>query len=141
MSPGEKEAVELISKAGLEAEICSATRSVVKDIDVAMMYDAFTMFLLSSLESYGISKKGEAGAFVEAGNLKLDGEWPSNTSGTELAWSYLQGFTNLTEGICQMRGESGACQVKDAEICMVTGLGGAIEPAGGSGAACCILRR
>lgn len=36
MSPGEKEAVELISKAGLEAEICSATRSVVKDIDVAI---------------------------------------------------------------------------------------------------------
>ena len=36
VSPGEKEAVELISKAGLEAEICSATRSVVKDIDVAI---------------------------------------------------------------------------------------------------------
>jgi acetyl-CoA acetyltransferase len=112
-----------------------------KDIHVAMMYDAFTMFLLSSLESYGICKKGEAGAFVEAGNLRLDGEWPSNTSGTELSWSYLQGFTNLTEGIRQLRGESGACQVKNAEICMVTGSGGSLEPAAGSGAACCILRR
>jgi acetyl-CoA acetyltransferase len=112
-----------------------------KDIDVAMMYDAFTIFLLSALESYGICKKGEAGAFVEAGNIGLDGELPCNTSGTELSWSYLQGFTNLTEGIRQMRGESGACQVKDAEICLVTGFGGAIEPAGGSGAACCILRR
>lgn len=36
MSPGEREAVELISKDGLNAEICSATRSVVKDIDVAI---------------------------------------------------------------------------------------------------------
>ncbi len=112
-----------------------------KDVDVAMMYDAFTMFFLSGLESYGICKKGEAGAFVEAGNLKLDGEWPSNTSGTELSWSYLMGFTNLTEGIRQLRGECGACQVKDAEVCMVTGSGGSAEPALGSAAACCILRR
>jgi len=112
-----------------------------KDVDVAMMYDAFTMFLLAGLESYGICKKGEAGAFVEAGNLKLDGEWPSNTSGTELSWSYLMGFTNIIEGIRQLRGESGACQVKNAEICMVTGLGGSSEPALGSAAACCILRR
>lgn len=36
MSPGEQEAVRLISQAGLEAEICSATRSVVRDIDVAI---------------------------------------------------------------------------------------------------------
>jgi acetyl-CoA acetyltransferase len=113
----------------------------VKDIDVAEIYDAFTIFLLSQLESYGICGKGEAGAFVEAGNLRLDGSLPSNTSGTELSWSYLQGFTHLTEGIRQMRGEGGECQVKDAEIAMVTGLGAAPEPALGSAAACCILRR
>ena len=112
-----------------------------KDVDVAEMYDAFTPFLLSQLEAYGICGRGEAGPFVEAGNLRLDGAWPCNTSGTELSWSYLQGFTHLTEGIRQMRGEAGACQVKDAEICMVTGLGGSLEPAAGSAAACSILRR
>ena len=110
-----------------------------KDIDVAELYDAFTIFLLSQLESYGICGRGEAGAFVEAGNLKLDGQFPSNTSGTGLSWGYLMGFTQLTEGIRQMRGEAGACQVKDAEICMVTGLGGMAE--NGSAATCCILRR
>jgi D-citramalate synthase len=36
VSPGEREAVELISNEGLRAEICSATRSVIKDIDVAI---------------------------------------------------------------------------------------------------------
>ncbi len=112
-----------------------------KDIDVAEMYDAFTIFLLAQLESYGICGKGEAGAFVEAGNLRLDGEWPSNTSGTELSWSYLQGFTHLTEGIRQLRGEGGDCQVENAEIAMITGLGGTEEPGIGSAAACCILRR
>jgi acetyl-CoA acetyltransferase len=109
-----------------------------KDVDVAELYDAFTMFLLSQLESYGICGRGEAGAFVEEGNLKLNGAFPSNTSGTELSWSYLQGFTHLTEGIRQMRGEAGECQVKGSEICMVTNLGG--FPIGSS-AACCILRR
>ena len=112
-----------------------------KDIDVTEMYDAFTIFLLSQLESYGNRGKGEAGAYVEAGNMRLDGSLASNTSGTELSWSYLQGFTHLTEGIRQMRGEGGGCQVKDAEIAMVTGLGGGVEPALGSAAACCILRR
>jgi len=111
----------------------------IKDIDVAEIYDAFTIFLLSQLESYGICAKGEAGPFVEAGNLKLDGQLPCNTSGTGLSWGYLMGFTQLTEGIRQMRGEGGECQVKDAEICLVTGLGGMVD--NGSAATCCILRR
>jgi acetyl-CoA acetyltransferase len=109
-----------------------------KDVDVAELYDAFTPFLLSQLEAYGICGRGEAGPFVEAGNLKLDGAFPSNTSGTELSWSYMMGFSHLTEGIRQMRGESGACQVRNAEIGMITGLG---PPAPGSTAVCCILRR
>jgi len=36
VSPGEREAVALISKEGLEAEVCSATRSVIRDIDAAI---------------------------------------------------------------------------------------------------------
>jgi D-citramalate synthase len=36
VSPGEREAVELISEAGFDAEICSAARSVAKDIDIAI---------------------------------------------------------------------------------------------------------
>lgn len=109
-----------------------------KDVDVAQFYDAFTMFLLSGLEAYGVVGRGEAGPFVAEGNLKLHGSFPCNTSGTELSWGYVQGFTHTTEGIRQMRGEGGATQVKDAEICMVTGLGGFPF---GSAAGCCILRR
>ena len=110
-----------------------------KDIDVAELYDAFTIFLLSQLEAYGICKKGEAGDFVAAGNLKLTGSFPCNTSGNALSWGYLMGFTQLIEGIRQMRGEGGATQVKGAEICLVTGLGGMVDV--GSAATCTILRR
>jgi acetyl-CoA acetyltransferase len=110
-----------------------------KDIDVAEFYDAFTIFLLSQLEAYGVCKKGEAGDFAAAGNLKLTGSFPCNTSGTALSWGYLMGFTQITEGIRQMRGEAGPTQVKDAETCLVTGLGGMVDV--GSAATCCILRK
>ncbi len=110
-----------------------------KDIDVAQLYDAFTIFLLSQLESYGICGQGEAGDFVAEGNIKLSGSFPCNTSGNALSWGYLMGFTQLVEGIRQMRGEGGATQVKDAEICLVTGLGGMVDV--GSAATCTILRR
>jgi acetyl-CoA acetyltransferase len=112
----------------------------VKDIDVAQLYDAFTIFVVSQLESYGICGRGEAGAYIEDGNLGLQGPLPCNTSGTLHSWSYLQGFTHLYEGIKQMRGEAGECQVKDAELCLATGLG-ASGMIGGSAAGCCILRR
>ena len=111
----------------------------IKDIDVAEFYDAFTIFLLSQIESYGFCGRGEGGAFVQEGNLKPGGRLPANTSGTSLSWGYLMGFTQLTEGIRQMRGEGGECQIKGAEICLVTGLGGMVD--NGSAATCCILRR
>ena len=127
----------ITEKAGKHAlEMAGIT---MKDIDVAEFYDAFTIFLLSQLESYGICGRGEAGPFVEAGNLKLTGSFPSNTSGTALSWGYLMGFTQLTEGIRQLRGEGGATQVPGAEICLVTGLGGMVDC--GSAASCTILRR
>jgi acetyl-CoA acetyltransferase len=97
----------------------------VGDIDVAELYDCFTITVLMELEGYGFCGVGEAGSFVEEGNLRLDGAIPTNTSGGELSWTYMQGFSPLVEGIRQMRGECGPRQVKDANICLV-GTHGAV---------------
>lgn len=91
----------------------------VKDIDVAELYDCFTITVIIELEDYGFCKKGEGGPFVEAGNLRLDGAIPTNTAGGELSWAYMGGFTALVEGIRQTRGECGPRQVKDAKTCLV----------------------
>lgn len=110
-----------------------------KDIDVAQFYDAFTINVIQQLSGFGFCRRGEEGVFIEEGNIGLNGIIPSNTSGTLHSWSYLHSWTHFTEGIRQLRGEAGECQVKNAEICLVTGGLGAMD--NGVAAGCFILRR
>ncbi len=102
----------------------------IKDIDVAQIYDCFTITVLMALEGLGFCGIGESGPFVADGNLGLNGAIPTNTAGGELAWGYMQGFTPIVEAIRQLRGESGPTQVKDARLCLVTGHGGTYKDMG-----------
>ena len=110
-----------------------------KDIDVVQFYDAFTINIIDQLSGYGFCQRGEEGAFIEEGNIRIGGSLPCNTSGTQLSWGYLHVWTHFTEAILQLRGQAGECQVKDAEICLVTGGLSAISS--GLSSACFILRR
>jgi len=94
------------------------------DIDVAEIYDPFSVVTLCLLEDYGLCKPGDAGAFVREGGIAPGGELPLNTGGGQLAGFYLQGMTPLAEGIIQLRGAGGERQVADAATALVTGLGG-----------------
>lgn len=95
-----------------------------KDIDAAQFYDCFSGEVLLSLEDYGWCKKGEGGAFVEAGSIAPSGTIPVNTGGGMLSSHYQIDFTGLAEAVIQLRGEGETRQIKDAEICLVTGHGG-----------------
>ncbi|MFC1926296.1 thiolase family protein [Chloroflexota bacterium] len=98
-----------------------------KDIDVAQIYDCFTVTALITIEDYGFCKKGEGGPFVEGGRIELGGELPVNTGGGMLAECGLSGFQGIIEGVRQMRGECGPRQVKDAEIGLVDNEGGTMQ--------------
>lgn len=90
-----------------------------KDVDAAMIYDAFTPRVLIGLEDFGFCKRGEAGDFVAAGNMQWpNGAIPTNTSGGSLSEIYLHGFNLITEAVRQIRGTS-TSQVKDAEVVLV----------------------
>jgi acetyl-CoA acetyltransferase len=52
-----------------------------QDIDVAQIYDCFTIAALMTLEAYGFCAKGQGGKFVEGGRIELGGELPINTAG------------------------------------------------------------
>jgi acetyl-CoA acetyltransferase len=96
-----------------------------KDIDVAQFYDAFTPRVIHDLVAYGFCMPEDIGAFIEARNLSLTGKLPSNTAGGLISEGHLSGFGHIREGVRQLRGDCGPRQVKDAEVCLVTGYGGA----------------
>jgi acetyl-CoA acetyltransferase len=81
------------------------------------------MSVILWLEHAGFCAVGEGGAFVENGRIQLGGELPVNTAGGNLSESYMEGWLHIVEGVRQMRGSCGERQVKDAEVCLVTGRG------------------
>ncbi|MDA8399828.1 MAG: acetyl-CoA acetyltransferase [Actinomycetota bacterium] len=97
-----------------------------EDVDVCEIYDAFTSMVLLSLEGLGFCAKGEGGAFVEDGRLRVGGELPTNTDGGGLSSCHpgMRGIFLLVEATKQLRGECGARQVPSAEIACVNGTGG-----------------
>ena len=95
----------------------------VDDIDLALLYDCFTIVVLLQLEDYGFCPKGEAGAFVEGGRIGPGGDLPVNTSGGLLAEGYGGGMLHIIEAVRQLRGEAGERQVADAEVALVSGHG------------------
>jgi acetyl-CoA acetyltransferase len=97
-----------------------------EDVDVAMLYDAFTINTILFLEDLGFCEKGEGGTFVEGGRIAPGGELPVNTSGGGLSYNHpgMYGLLMLIEAVRQLRGECGERQVEGAEVALAHGNGG-----------------
>ena len=97
------------------------------EIDVAMIYDSFTITVAVMLEDLGFCKKGEAGAFVADGRLRWDrpGAPALNTDGGGLSSNHpgMRGLFLLLEATRQMRGES-TSQVANPRLALAHGNGG-----------------
>jgi len=102
-----------------------------KDIDVAMLYDAFTLTPMLALEDLGFCKKGEGGPFVSGQRTAPGGDFPMNTNGGGLSYTHtgMYGMFTIIEAVRQLRGECGERQVKDAEVALCHGPGGIFSAA------------
>jgi acetyl-CoA acetyltransferase len=88
------------------------------DIDVAEIYDSFTITALMGLEDYGFCAKGEGGAFAASGALDPGGALPMNTHGGLMSCSHFGpgGFLHFVEAARQLRGGCGERQVPGAQL-------------------------
>jgi acetyl-CoA acetyltransferase len=100
-----------------------------KDVDVAQLYDSFTITLVLTVEDLGFCPKGEGGSFVDNGGLGIGGNLPTNTDGGGLSACHpgMRGMFLIVEAVRQLRGEGGATQVPDARIAVAHGTGGMLS--------------
>jgi acetyl-CoA acetyltransferase len=91
-----------------------------QEMDIAQIYDCFTISVILQLEAYGFCGKGEGGPMAASGALKLGGQLPINTGGGHLSEGYVHGMNHIVQAVRQLRGEADM-QVPDAELCMCTG--------------------
>lgn len=95
-------------------------------VDVAQLYDCFTIAVLMTLEDYGFCAKGQADAFVADGAIEIGGRLPINTSGGLLSETGMPGMQLIIEGVRQMRGTA-RLQVPAAKVCLVSNQGGTMH--------------
>ena len=98
-------------------------------VDVAMLYDAFTINTVLFLEDLGFCEKGKGGAFVSGGRISPGGELAVNTNGGGLSYNHpgMYGLLLLVEAARQVRGECGERQVAGANVALVHGNGGVLS--------------
>ena len=107
------------------AQMWARTDLQPSDVDVAELYDGFSILTLSWLEALGFCGAGEAGSFVDGGRrIRLGGELPLNTYGGQLSAGRLHGFWLFHEAVLQLRGRAGQRQVPGAQVAVTSAGGG-----------------
>lgn len=98
-------------------------------MDVTILYDAFTITPILFLEDLGYCAKGEGGAFVSNGAIAPGGRFALNTNGGGLSYCHpgMYGMLGMIEAIRQLRGECGERQIKGASQALAHGNGGVLS--------------
>lgn len=110
LRPGIRAATQMWSRTDLKPS----------DVDVAGLYDGFSILTLLWLESLGFCGRGESGPFVEGGErIRLGGDLPLNTNGGQLSGGRLHGLGFVHEMCLQLRGQATGRQVAGAGVAAV----------------------
>ncbi len=119
-----------VTAAAITAPRAFAEAGITPDeIDMAMIYDSFTITVLLLLEDLGFCEKGDGGAFVQEGRIALGGQLPINTDGGGLSSNHpgMRGIFLIIEATRQLRGQCGPRQVTGAKLAVAHGSGGLLS--------------
>ncbi len=104
--------------------------SVGDEIDLACLYDCYTITVLLTLEDAGFCKKGQGLQFVRDHDLTYRGDFPLNTHGGQLSYGQAGaagGMSQVTEAVRQIRHAAGARQLARCDTAFVSGTGGVMS--------------
>ncbi|MEU5878337.1 acetyl-CoA acetyltransferase [Spirillospora sp. NPDC047279] len=93
------------------------------DVDVSLLYDAYSWLVPRQIEDFGLAARGDLGEVLRERRIAFDGGLPVNPHGGLLSEGYVHGLNNVAEAVRQLRG-TGTNQVGDAGVALCTGFGG-----------------
>jgi acetyl-CoA acetyltransferase len=99
------------------------------EVDLVMVYDAFTINTILFLEDLGFCRKGEGGRFVQGGAIAPGGRLAVNTNGGGLSCVHpgMYGMFLIIEAVIQLRGDAGQRQLSDCAVALCHGNGGTLS--------------
>ena len=100
------------------------------DMDMASIYDCYTITALLSLEDAGFCDKGEGLRFVADHDLTFRGDFPMNTAGGQLGYGQAGtagGMHHVCDATRQIMGRADRAQVTDCHRAFVSGNGGILS--------------
>lgn len=99
------------------------------DMDVTILYDAFTITPILFLEDLGYCPKGEGGRYITGGAIAPGGSLALNTNGGGLSYCHpgMYGMLGMIEAVQQLRGRADARQISGAKMALAHGNGGVLS--------------
>lgn len=118
----------LESGAGRSAQAAYAMAGLgPQDIDLAMLYDCFTITPILLAEECGLAERGAGPELWKDGRAEIEGRFPINTHGGMLSHAHAGatgGLFESVEAVRQLRGGEGERQVARHEVALVHVEGG-----------------
>jgi acetyl-CoA acetyltransferase len=99
-------------------------------IDLACIYDSFTITVLLALESAGFCPPGRGQDFVREHDMTYRGDWPLNTHGGQLGFGQPRmagGLSHFIEGVRQIQGRADGRQLAHCDRAFCSGSGGMLS--------------
>lgn len=103
------------------------------DMDMAQIYDCYTITAMLTLEDAGFCEKGQGMRFLRERDLTFKGDFPMNTHGGQLSFGQTAsagGMTQVIEAVQQIQGRADARQLARHDLAYVSGTGGVMSEQG-----------